>query len=104
MRLKTSVFYGYTYTDILLIVFGILRVNVKIVIIFKPVRIQNLVFIFFHRSFGINPYQLIIWISPVSILIEIFHVRMGGSIIQIVIQFLDIFSMVPLRAGQSKQP
>src|SRR5690606_16577970 len=30
--------------------------------------------------------------------------RMGGSIIQIVIQFLDIFSMVPLRAGQSKQP
>jgi hypothetical protein len=46
---------------------------------------------------------LFIWVPPLRIFVEKFHVRVGRSGVQIVIQFLDVLSMISLMAGDTEQ-
>src|SRR5690606_135226 len=104
MWLLTSVFDRDFDTNIPYIFLGVFDIYIKVVVIVKPSRIQNFVFVFFYGSLPVNFEQIVVRIWSMSVLIQVLHIRMSRSIIEVVIQLFNILPMVSLGSRQSKQP
>src|SRR5215472_2147948 len=49
-------------------------------------------------------YQIHIGVCTLRVLVEVFHVRVSGGAVQVVIIFLDVFSVIGLAVGQAERP
>src|SRR5437660_1577542 len=55
------------------------------------------------RSAPIRLYQIPIWKCLLGILVQILHVRVGGSAVEVKVVFLYILAVIALAVGDSKQ-
>src|SRR5579884_1215384 len=90
--------------DILWLRLRVLDHNIKVTILGKNACIYQLIFWLLPSSSPILSHQIIIGEGALRILIERLHIRMGWSIIQIVIIFFDILSVIALWTTQTKEP
>lgn len=80
-----------------------LQKDIPVPVIIKGIRIQNLKFGDIAPSIHILLHKLLIRVRPLRILIKELHVRMRRCGVEIVIELLYVFAMVPLMASDSKE-
>ena len=83
---------------------GVLDEDVEIAVLGKDACIQEFVLHLRAIALATPLHEIIVGISSLRILVEIFHVRMRRRTIQIEVVLLDILAVVALDVGQAKEP
>jgi hypothetical protein len=86
------------------IVLGIFHENIPVTVLFEGVSVQYLVLVNVSTTIGALSNELLVRIWPLWILVKILHVRMRRRGIKIVIQLLDILSVIALMTSDTKEP
>lgn len=77
---------------------------IPIAVFVKRVRVQDFVLGHVSTSTLTLGYKLLVRKSSLGILVQELHIRMRRRRIEVVIQFLHVFAMIPLMARNAKQP
>src|SRR5215831_4196255 len=88
----TAIRRSKTNEYILWIDFGILDCDIEVAIFRKNTRVDQFVFRLTSPSAAILGHQIGIWEGALWILVERFHVRMGGSAVKKVVVLLHILT------------
>src|SRR5687767_14725098 len=81
----------------------VLDKNIKIPVIVKYTRIQQLVFKLFPRAPPVGLDQVQIGILTLRVLVEVLHVRVRRRAVEIEVVLLDILAVVRLAVGEPEQ-
>ncbi len=93
----TPVAHRYSGENIIMVNLAVLNENIKILILIKDPGIEKLVFRFLFAASSVFIHQIIIRKSIDRVFVYHFHIAMRRGIIEVIKNFLDIFSMVSLR-------
>ena len=99
-----SVAYADLYQQIGRCGLCVLHEYVKIAVFVEYAAVDQLEFGIGPSAMSVGVYQIQIRICILRILIEILHIRMGRRTVQVVIIFLDVFSVIALAIGQPEWP
>ena len=80
----------------------VLDKHVKVPVVVKDTRIQQLVFELFSRSTSIGFYQVAIGELLLRILVEVFHVGVRGRAVEVEIILFHVLAMIGLTVCQAK--
>ena len=83
--------------------FGVLDEYVEVAILIEHARIDQFVLHFLAAAAAAGLDEIGVWERRLRILVEILHVRMGRSAVEIEIVLLDILAVIALAIGQSKE-
>ena len=90
---------GDLYEHILRRRFGVFHEHVKVPVVVKHARIEQLIFRIASATITVRIDQIGVWISCLRIFVEVLHVRVGWRRIEIEIVFLYILAVIPLAIG-----
>ncbi len=79
--------------------FGVLDKYIKIAIIVKNPRINELVLRLFKGTFAVCLHQIGIWVRPLRIFVQIFHIGMRWGAIEVEIVLFYVLAVVALTIG-----
>jgi len=91
------------YVTGILFILGVLNKNIPIAVVVKSISVQNLKLVNIPTSVLVLAYKLVVRECLLRILVQEFHVRVGGRGIEIPIKFLDVFTMISLVARYAEQ-
>jgi hypothetical protein len=80
-----------------------LEKHIEIPVVIKYAGVDQFVFPFGPRALVIRENQFVIGICDLRVLVQILHVRVGGSAIEVEVVFLHILAMIPLAVCESEQ-
>jgi hypothetical protein len=103
-RVRATVADGDPYEHVLRCGLGIFHENVEIAVVPKNARVEKLVLPLGTGARPVGPNQVLIRVGLLRVLVEVFHVGMGGCAVEVIIVFLDVLPVVPLLVGQAEQP
>src|SRR5689334_6116386 len=92
----------YLNTNVARRLLGVGNPHIEVFIGVENARIENFIFGFMPRPFAVFGQQHFIGKFLLWVFIQILHIVMRGNIIDMIIQFLYIFSMVAFIITQSK--
>ena len=84
-------------------VLGVLDEYIKIAIAVEDAGIKQLILHVAAVACPIGLDQVPVWKGLLRILVQILHVRVSRSAVQIIVVFLDIFAVIALTVGESEQ-
>src|SRR5699024_7321193 len=102
-RFRAAVMNGNFYKQVRGANFCIFNKYIKIAVVFENPGVGNLVFSLRFISLLIGLNQIIIGKGLLGIFVEILHIGMGGRVIKVIIQLLDVLTVVALTVSQTKQ-
>lgn len=80
-----------------------LHKDIPVPVVVKSVRIQDLVLCHISVPMDVLCHELFVRILALGVLVQKFHVGMGRCRVQIVIELLDVFAVVPLMTCDAKK-
>src|SRR5512140_711715 len=102
-RFGAAVYGGNLHEDILGTRLGIFHKNVKVSVLRENAGIKEFILHVLPRSMPVRLYKIRIWKCRLRIFIEVLHVGMGSSRVEIKVVLLHIFPVVPFAIGQAKE-
>ena len=102
-RLRPAVGGGDLHQDIFRAVFGIFHEDVEVPVVLEDAGVEEFVL---HVVFGTTPvglYQIRVRKCRLRVLVQVLHVRVCGSAVEIEIVLFHILAMIAFIAGQSEQ-
>lgn len=88
---------------VVVVIFCHFNKDVKVAVVGKGIGIGDFVLGLITGAFSVFLDQFLVGILFLSILVEIFHVGMGGEVVEIEVRFFDVFSVVTLMASETVQ-
>ena len=81
----------------------ILDKNIEIPIVIEYACIEQLILEFLPRALPVRFDKVTVGIRSLRILVEVFHIRVGGCAVDVEVVLLDVLTVVPLAVGEPKQ-
>jgi hypothetical protein len=103
-RFGTAVVHRDLDQDVLGGRFGVLHKHVEVAIVVEHAGVEELVFQLIARPPSVRLYQIQIRERVLRVLVEILHVRVSGSAIEIEVVLLDVLAVIAFRVGEAEQP
>ena len=94
---------GSCGSDVISVIFGVFDENVKVAVFVKYARIDEFVLRLELARLFVFVNEFLVWKFSLRILVQHLHVAVCGGGVQVVIDLLDVFAMIPLVAGQPKK-
>ena len=102
-RFRTAIGHADADANVFRIFLRVLHQDIEVAVLVEHARIHQL-----ELGLGARPPaavdQALVRKRRLRILVQVFHVRVGGRGIQIEVVFLDVLAVVALIAGQSEEP
>lgn len=77
--------------------------HIPVTILIKAIRVKNLKLWDIPTTVHVLSNEIFVWVTLLRILVEELHVRMRRGRVQIVVELLDIFTVVPLVASHAEE-
>ena len=102
--LRAAIVDAYLDQHVLRRGFGVLDKHIKIAVIVEDSRVNQLVLHLFTGTPAVCLHQIVVWERPLRIFVQILHVGMRWSAIQVEIILFYVLAVVALTVGQAKHP
>src|ERR1700733_1859319 len=103
-RLRAAIVNGYLDQDVVRGSVEILDENVPVAIFIETSGIDQFELIVLKTAAAILIHQLRVWVGSLGVLIKHFEIGMVWRGVEVVIVFLDVFTVVALAVGKAEQP
>src|SRR5580704_2561702 len=77
---------------------------VEVAVVVKNAGVQQLVFLFVARALAVGIDEVGVRIGAVRVLVEVLHVRVGGSASEVKVVLLYVLAMIAFAVGQAEKP
>src|SRR5262249_16238974 len=84
-------------------VLGILNEDVGVTVIVRDDSVEQLIFTLATAPLPVGPHQIVIWVSPLRVLVEVLHVGVGRRGVQIEVILLAVLTMVAFIVGKAEE-
>src|SRR5277367_3811150 len=78
--------------------------NIEVAVVVEDAGVQQLVFLFVARALAVGLDEVVVWIGAMRVLVEVLHVRVGGSAIEVKVVLLYVLAMITFAVGQAEKP
>src|ERR1700734_1001669 len=78
--------------------------NVEVAVVVENAGVQQLVFLFVARALAVGIDEVGVRIGAMRVLVEVLHVRVGGSAIEVEVVLLYVLAMITFAVGQAEEP
>ena len=99
--LGPSVAHGDAHEDVLGGRLGVLDEDVEVPVAVQAPGVQQLVL---HRIDGPRPIDQLTVRIPIGVLVQTFHVGMGGQVVEVEVGLLDVLAVIAFGSGEAEEP
>src|SRR5271170_3533382 len=78
--------------------------DVEVAVVVENAGVQQLVFLLVARALAIGLDQVVVRIGAMRVLVEVLHVRVRGSAIEVEVVLLYVLAMIAFAVGQAEEP
>ncbi len=102
-RLIAAIMDGHPNVYIVRCSFSVLDEDVKVSLVVQHACIDKFVLSIMQATAAVFGYQLSVWKCTLRIFVQRLHVRMCRRRVQVVIQLLDVLTMIPFRTTETEE-
>ena len=77
--------------------------HVEVPVVVEDAGVDQLEFGLVARAVGVRGHELVVRIRPLRVLVEVLHVRVGRSAVEVEVVLLHVFAVVALAVGQAEE-
>src|SRR5262252_6786388 len=101
--LRAAIVYGNTDQQVLRSIFRVLDKYVKVAVLIEDSGIKKLIFKILPGTALVGFDQIQIWEFALRILVEVLHVGVRGSAVDIEVVLLHVFAVIAFAVGKSEE-
>jgi hypothetical protein len=83
--------------------FDVLDIDIEVLVLIEDARIDEFVLKLFSVAFLAGLHEVVVRVGRLRILVQVLHVRVRRSAIQVEVILFDIFAVVAFAVGQAEQ-
>src|SRR4030095_16210996 len=102
-RLGPSVANRYAHQNVIRTFLGVFKKDVKVAVVFEDACIDKLVLEVIARTSAICLDKIYVRVLTLRILIEVFHVAVCGSRVEVEVILLNVFAVVSFTVGKTEE-
>src|SRR5277367_3881875 len=84
--------------------FRIFNKNVEVAVVVEDAGVEQLVFLFVARALAVGLDEVVVRIGAMRVLVEVLHVGVRGSAVEVEVVLLYVLAMITFAVGQAEKP